>query len=551
MNFRRSTWIHGLAAACCLGVCMILAADELAADEPRVRSAGECRLMINWDQSSMCGLQLTRAHRNRKPTAESVKAMIEQIVDEHAHAKIDRIVHCVFALPRGTVPGGFESFYRDQISERLFEDTPLGFETLEHGGFDRIQVTLDRARQSGMEFLGGFRMNDRHNHTSPFHAAHPEWQLPEFAGGMDYKHAGVRDVVLKFIDEFLARYDVDGLELDWLRWCHVFRPSEARQNAPLLTEFIGAVRERLDAAASRRGRQRLLLGVRVPQSLQECDSLGYAVGAWIRSGDLDFVCPSDFFYTDFNMKTEEFVKLTEGTRVRVYPSVHPLISWGNDHQSQTRESYRAAAKNHLAFGAHGISAYNYQYHWRADIGREEDWPGVLDYLTSVRELSTIETGERHYLFHPMWSGHGGGIGPSGMRRDVRILLSRSTRVSAGSLDLRLAEDPRHSHTRISLSFKVVGLTKGDKLSVSVNDVSLSDRKVEHTFLSNGQSAREGRLLPAFDLFQYPLSSSDLKIGDNHFSVAVDTTASEKGATSDEVIVQEIEIFVKPSPPTSP
>lgn len=526
-------------------------ATILVADEPGVKSTPECRLMINWDQIDMCGLQLTRAHRHQKPTAASVKAMIEQIVDEHARAKIDRIVHCVFALPRGTVPGGFESFYRDQIAERLFEDTPVGFETLEHGGYDRIQVTLDRARHNGMEFLGGLRMNDRHNHTSPFHASHPEWQLPEFAGGMDYKHAGVRDVVLKFIDEFLARYDVDGLELDWLRWCHVFRPSEARQNAPLLTDFIGAVRERLDATATRRGRRRLLLGVRVPQSLQECESLGYDVGAWIRSGDIDFVCPSDFFYTDFNMKTEAFVKLTEGTRVRVYPSLHPLISWGNDHQNQTRESYRAAAKNYLAFGAHGISAYNYQYHWRADRGREEDWPGVLDFLTGVRDLSAIEAGDRHYLFHPMWSGHGGGIGPSGMQRDVRIRLARGSGISTGNLDLRLAEDPGNRHTRVSLRFKVVGLTKGDSLRVKFNDVPLSDQSVERAFHSKGQSAREGRVLPAFELFQCRLSASDLKIGDNRLSVAVDTTASEMGTTSDELIVQEIEILVHSSPQTSP
>lgn len=112
-----------LFAHACLGACTILAADE-----PRVKSSVECRLMINWDQIDMCGLQLTRAHRHQQPTAESVKAMIEQIVDEHARAKIDRIVHCVFALPRGTVPGGFQSFYRDQITERLFEDTPVGFE---------------------------------------------------------------------------------------------------------------------------------------------------------------------------------------------------------------------------------------------------------------------------------------------------------------------------------------------------------------------------------------------------------------------------------------
>ncbi len=263
-----------------LGACLLANGDFGSAAEPAARKRpDECRLMINWDQRNICALQLTYAHRHQEPVAASVKSMMEQIVDEHAKARVDRIVQCVFALPRGTVPGGFQSFERDVMADKLYENTPSGLQALEDGGYEMVQVLLDRAHENGMEFLGGLRMNDRHSTSTSFHAAHPEWQLPEYAGGMDYKNSGVRETVLHFIDEFLARYDVDGLELDWMRWCHVFRPSEAERNAPLLNAFMTSIRQRLDESAAKRGRDRLLLGVRVPQSLRECQTLGYDVAS--------------------------------------------------------------------------------------------------------------------------------------------------------------------------------------------------------------------------------------------------------------------------------
>lgn len=442
--------------------------------------------MINWDQRSMFALQLTYALRHKVPDAAAVQALLEQIVDEHAKARVDRAVQCVFALSRGTVPAGFRSFERDPIPDRLYEDVPSGMQALEDAGGDLIQILLDRSRRDGIEFLGGLRMNDRHATSTPFHAAHPDWQLPEYAGGMDYKHAGVREAVLDFVAEFLDR----------------------------------------------------LLGVRIPQTLEECRSLGYDVAAWIRSGDIDFICPSDFFFTDFNSKTEDFVRLTEGTACRVYPSLHPLISWGNDHQVQSRESYRAAANNILALGAHGISAYNYQYHWRPDKGREENWPGVLDYLAHARELSEIEQGDRQYLFHPMWSGHGGGIGPSGKLRDVRIVLARENRAQ-GSLDLRLAEDLQKSQASASLTFKVTGLAPEDELQVNFNGESLTSRPYERQPDADGQSVREGRVLPAFDLFRFALTPADVRFGDNRLAVALG-----KSGGSEPAIVQEVEVLVR-------
>ena len=48
-------------------------------------------------------------NRDRKLDPAAVKVFLEQVVDEHAKAKVDRIVSCVFGLPWGTAPPGFRS----------------------------------------------------------------------------------------------------------------------------------------------------------------------------------------------------------------------------------------------------------------------------------------------------------------------------------------------------------------------------------------------------------------------------------------------------------
>lgn len=509
-------------------------APGAAATAPQVPR--ECRLMINWDQFNMAALQLTYAHAHRTPEAGRVRRKLQDVVDEHAKAGIDRIVQCVFAMPNGAVLPGFKSFPQDRFSDRLYKDTPTGFRELGEAGYDRIRIALDRARERDVEFLGGLRMNDRHSPTSAFHAAHPEWQLREFPGGMDYKHEGVRSAVLAFSEEFLGRYDVDGLELDWMRWCRVFRPEEAQRNAPLLTDLIRKLRDQLDQAAARRGRGRLLLGVRVPQTLDECRALGFDVAAWVRSGAIDFLCPSDFLYADFNAPTEEFTRLVRGTRCRVYPSLHPLIGRGNDHQLESPATYRAAARNFYAFGAHGISIYNYQYHWREDLGATDAWPGALHALAELRDPERLGQAERRYLFHPLWAGRS----QSGAVKDVRLVLDRSTGEPGGALRFRIAERLREGAGSAELSFKVTGLSPTDHLALHLNGKALGPGEWSQTQRAGGQLASEGRELPPFDLFRVPLRPRWTRFGDNELRVRLSGAAGRENP-----VVQELEVLVRP------
>lgn len=276
---RTVVWLLAIALGCMFFSVtkseVVLSAENLQSEE--------CRLIINYDTQNMWNETLYFAQQGGKLDAEGVKAALEQIVDEHAKAKIDRLVHSVFVLPYGTLTRNFKSFNRlpDYGYSTLFHPGgETGLRELEEAGYDVIQVLLDRSHKDGLEFMGSMRMNCGRA-SLPFELEHPEWMAPH---GPDYKHEGVRKAVLAVAAEHLERYDMDGIELNFMRNCHMFERSEAVQNTPLLTDFMAEMRKVLDQAAKNRGRDKLLLGVCVPPTIEECRLLGFDVKAWVQQG---------------------------------------------------------------------------------------------------------------------------------------------------------------------------------------------------------------------------------------------------------------------------
>lgn len=526
------------------------------------------QIVINWDEGAMYNFCPMQAASERDDVdADAIKGMLEEIVDEHAKAKVDVLVHGVFsgfmsmmAYPRLRPPsgGGVHAPATAEEHEAWCQNHTFwlrGFKKLADAGMDLVQIIFDRCQHHGMQFYAGFRMNDRHAGSGQLREfyprvqqmarEHPEWMLEEFPGGVNYKYEGVRTAVLDFIEEAIERYDLDGIELDWMRWCHMFNRSEAVENAPLLTELMGVVRRKLDDAAARRGRQRLGLGARVASTIDECTHLGYDVAAWIGEGLVDYLCPSDFYHTDVNIHVEDFVKLTEGTDCRIYPSIHPSVCWDNAAWLPGIEEYRAAATNFYAYGAHGVSPYNYMYHWgkvRAPSypGPAEMWPKALDYLTELKDADRIAGGDRRYIFHPLWSGAREGHCPTGAYKHDTITLDRSADDPHGSFVFRLAEHLDVAEVSATLSFKVTEMIATDVLEVRINDTVIPTDEIDMQWRI-GQSPAEGRSLGPHFLLRLPLGSPPVRFGDNTLALRL---LNRVGMTQRHLNAQEFEVLVQ-------
>lgn len=59
-----------------------------------------------------------------------------------------------------------------------------------------------------------------------------------FEGAFDYGHEEVRRHHLKLIGELFERYDLDGLELDWMRWMFMFAPGGEQRGRDILSDFV-------------------------------------------------------------------------------------------------------------------------------------------------------------------------------------------------------------------------------------------------------------------------------------------------------------------------
>ena len=296
--------------------------------------------------------------------ALSQDAKKEELYDwidrQKLHVDADIYSHMVFHQ-------GWVELYQSEFAEHDTREKYQKLNALFAAGIQPLDLVIERCQKHDMKFLANIRMNDRHGHNKKFLAAHPDWLLEEFPVGVNFNVPEVRDWMFNIMQEIAEKFDVDRLELGFQRSTHMFPTATARESHPKMSELLRRVRTMLDQV-SRQKNKRLQLGVRVPQSLAECRHLGFDVPTWIQEGLIDFVAPTDVYFTDFNAPYKEFGQLIKGTDCKMYPSVHPPVAEGyrqRYHTHMSRSMYRAAAKNFYMAGAHGVSVFNYHYAWKA------------------------------------------------------------------------------------------------------------------------------------------------------------------------------------------
>ena len=502
---------------------------------------GKRRLIVTHDPAQMWE-PLTRAtlchlHASFANDPSRWKKAVESLVHAHADAGVDTFVHCVFSRFGTTMP---DARTAEPVYNQLRKTVPL--KKFQEAGYDVVQIMLDQTHRDGMTFMAGLRMNDRHgiSHTPQVHDGvsyvarmwqeKVEWRLEGVPGGFDYSKKPVREAMLAFIEEVLKRYDVDGVEFDYLRFILIFPKGTEQENAPLLTDFHQRTRELLDKASAKRGR-RLLLGVRVPNTLAECRTYGYDVKAWIDQNVVDYIVPSQFGYMEVNRPVEPFRELTEGTEVRVYPS---LNLWAGPCRFLTVESglwrpehYRAAARNFYAFGADGIATYNYL----PSKPQYAAFSVVLERLSALSPMvnpGILAGYDRDYLFskraHTV-------IQP---RYDV-IHLDRAASHPRGTFRFRIAEDLRDASA--VLEFKAVGITDSEVLVIELNGAGVPGDRVSRFHIWDGHD-HEGRPEP-YDLYRFRLDQDMVVFGDNELGVRLAQTDQREGV----IEIQEVNVKV--------
>lgn len=283
------------------------------------------------------------------------------------------------------VPPGQRKRYRTLVGNML---------AVHNEGVDYPARVIQRCRQRGIAPWISLRMNDVHNNDNlehPFHSA--LWRKTElfrqghpgyFARALDYAHAEVRDHYRALIGETLERYDLDGLELDFLREPYLFSKGREQEGRQVLTGWLRDIRILVDAAAKRRGHP-VSLGVRVPSSLETALGLGLDAPAWAKEGLVDLVVAAPRWATlEFDMPLAKWrealggrVTLAGGLDVnyRPFPAAPARLV--------TREEAAGAAVAVLTGGADVVYLFNYFQHGHPG------WP-VPEYQHALKSFSSLE-----------------------------------------------------------------------------------------------------------------------------------------------------------------
>ena len=271
-------------------------------------------LVINEDNSRFC---LNRSE------GKMTRAGLHEFIDQYAGTQVTHLFLCPNGMRVNYRTGaeGWESIWKGNHPEKSKSRWMRNFWVLDQRGLDPYAVWIARCREKGISPWITMRMNvfsfrneTGHFSHSTFWKKHPElWRLRPSRSELDYGIPAVRQRSLALISEFFERYDLDGLDLDWMRWPAHFRPGEEQKGRKVLTEFMGQVRKLADEWSAKRGHP-IHIAARVPAVPEAALGLGLDGVAWAKAGLVDILVPAPFLDADFDIPVDRWRKLIGPTR---------------------------------------------------------------------------------------------------------------------------------------------------------------------------------------------------------------------------------------------
>jgi hypothetical protein len=347
-----------------------------------------------------------------------------------------------------------------------------------------LAVLAAACRQQGTPFFPRVRMNS-HYVIDPSHPGYgsfrrdrpdlligrPGEHLPEgslewaIRTGKNYAFAEVRQYMEAIICECFERFDVDGVELDFMRHPGWFRIEEAQANAYLMTDLVRRVRQRLRRLDETQGRRQRLL-VRVPPTLADSLRTGLDVAAWMMEDLVDIVVVGGGFIP-YETPVHEFVDAAHGTGCRIYGCIEATRYIDTRH-------LRGLASRWYEDGADGIYLYNF-------YTMAPDWnQRLFDELASPARMASrdkIHGTDSAGPVSPV-EGHSGGFRYASPGTQLPVEVLPGFDGQGPHIRVRITDDVEAAHANGSLAgcllgIQLVQLDEADRLDVTLNDAALA------------------------------------------------------------------------------
>ena len=181
---------------------------------------------------------------------------------------------------------------------------------LHEKGIDPYEICIDQSRLKNISPWISIRMNDHHyfddsTKINKFMLDHPEYRKGP-NGLFNYAIKEVRDFYKAFIIEILDKYDVDGIELDWMRTHSIFNEGEVAEGTELINLFMKEIRE-LTNLKSQQLNHPVRIASRVPSSPEIGKSFGLDGVNWVQNNYVDILIPTNWHYpVNFDIPVEQW-----------------------------------------------------------------------------------------------------------------------------------------------------------------------------------------------------------------------------------------------------
>ena len=253
-----------------------------------------------------------------------------QAVLSEGEMTVDGVRKYFFGVSKGGLthflinPNAHNTAYASKVWDPVWHEDPRlkdgllkghrNSKVLHDHGVDWVQVMVDACREQGVSPWISMRMNDIHNigdgvnwACSKFWLDHPEFRRKsgKLTGGsydselaFDFTYPEVREHALALVREMLGKWDVDGIEFDWLRFPHHVNDAAEQDlsGCAALTAFMREAKRAVDEFSRRRGKS-ILVCARVAAMPKAALGLGTDAVLWAREGLVDWVAPCNFFST--------------------------------------------------------------------------------------------------------------------------------------------------------------------------------------------------------------------------------------------------------------
>ncbi len=237
---------------------------------------------------------------------------------------------------------------------------------------DPFAVWIERTRELGMNPWISFRMNDCHCPDEKtvwlredfFYEARDKGYMNGEKYGyyrctLNYKYKEVRDKFLGYIKEQLERYDVYGIELDFMReiYCFDYIDDDHDTCVRIMNDFMREVKKIVSEIEASRGKK-IKIAIRLTRDIEKSLRFGFDARTFAKEGLVDIIIPSPRFRgSDSAIPIDEWKR--ELPEVQILGCIETLMNvLHSRHPVMSAETARGNAASFLAMGADDIYLYN-------------------------------------------------------------------------------------------------------------------------------------------------------------------------------------------------